>query len=437
MSSAARHPKLTRRSLRRQQGAVAIIVGLALAVMIGFVGLALDLGKLYVTRSELQNSADACALSAARDLTSAISLSVSEANGIAAGHSNYAFFQRNAVQMQTDSNVTFSDSLSNPFLTKSAVATPANVKYVKCTAQLSNIAHWFIEVLNTIPGVQVANAAQVSASAIATVGGGQTACAIPVFVCRAPSAAPYKVGDWIASLADSSATLGPGNFGWAALNGLTDEPSISTELSGNTCNISVPPDLGSAGLKTASLRAWNTRFGIYTNGANGSSGQPDFTGYAYVGPNYGPPGTAGIVGDAYKQFVIDRANFQSYQGDSAPPTGSGITTGWTGSSGTYQTNGGDRRIALAPEGDCSTLKGNSGNVHVTQWDCVLMLDPVPFSPGKGGVVAHLEYLGSSPFGSGSPGSGGTPSASGNNPCATQGLPGGGSAAGTQVPMLVQ
>ena len=423
MSSAARHPKFTRRGLHRQQGAVAIIVGLALAVMIGFVGLALDLGKLYVTRSELQNSADSCALSAARDLTSAISLQVAEADGIAAGHSNFAFFQQNAVQMQTDSNVTFSDSLTNPFLTKTAVATPANIKYVKCTAQLTNIAHWFIEVLNTIPGVQVANAAQVSASAIATVGAGQTTCAIPVFVCRAATAAPYKVGDWISSLSGSSSTYGPGNFGWAALDGSTNEPTIASELSGNTCNITSPPTLGSTGLKSASLRAWNTRFGIYTNGANGSSGQPDFTGYAYVGPNYGPPGTAGIVGDAYTQFVLDRASFKSYQGDGAPPAGSGIATKGTATASNYQTFGGDRRVALAPEGDCSTLKGASNQLTVTQWDCVLMLDPLPFSPGAGGVVAHLEYLGSA--------------SSGSTPCATHGLPGSGSSVGLKVPMLVQ
>ncbi|WP_321850943.1 Tad domain-containing protein [Burkholderia diffusa] len=423
MSSAARHPKLTRRGMRRQQGAVAIIVGLALAVMIGFVGLALDLGKLYVTRSELQNSADSCALSAARDLTSAISLQVAEADGIAAGHSNFAFFQQNAVQMQTDSNVTFSDSLTNSFLTKTAVATPANIKYVKCTAQLTNIAHWFIEVLNTIPGVQVANAAQVSASAIATVGAGQTTCAIPVFVCRASSTAPYKVGDWISSPSGSSSTYGPGNFGWAALDGSTNEPTIASELSGNTCNITSPPKLGSTGLKSASLRAWNTRFGIYTNGANGSSGQPDFTGYAYVGPNYGPPGTAGIVGDAYTQFVLDRASFKSYQGDGAPPAGSGIATKGTATASNYQTFGGDRRVALAPEGDCSTLNGASNQLTVTQWDCVLMLDPLPFSPGAGGVVAHLEYLGSA--------------SSGNTPCATHGLPGSGSSVGLKVPMLVQ
>ena len=423
MTSAARYPKVTRRGLHRQRGAVAIIVGLALAVMIGFVGLALDLGKLYVTRSELQNSADACALSAARDLTSAISLSVAEADGIAAGHLNFAFFQNNTVQMSTNANVTFSDSLSNPFLTKNSVTTPANIKYVQCTASLSGIAHWFIEVLNVLPGTKIANAASVSASAIATVGGGQTTCAIPVFVCRGPSDPAYKVGDWISSPSGSSSTYGPGNFGWAALDGSTNETTLSNELSGNTCNITSPPDLATTGLKSASLRAWNTRFGIYTNGANGSSGQPDFTGYAYVGPNYGPPGTAGIKGDAYTQFVADRAAFKSYQGDGAPPTGSGINTNGTATASNYQTFGSDRRVALAPEGDCSTLSGSSGKVHVTQWDCVLMLDPLPFSSGSGAIVAHLEYLGSS--------------VSGNNPCATHGLPGSGSASGTQVPMLVQ
>ena len=46
----------------RQSGAVAVLVGIALLAMIGITGLALDLGKLYVVKSELQNSADACAI---------------------------------------------------------------------------------------------------------------------------------------------------------------------------------------------------------------------------------------------------------------------------------------------------------------------------------------------------------------------------------------
>lgn len=52
----------------RQQGAVAIIVGLSLFVLIGLLGLVLDLGHLYITKTELQNAADAAALSGAKEL---------------------------------------------------------------------------------------------------------------------------------------------------------------------------------------------------------------------------------------------------------------------------------------------------------------------------------------------------------------------------------
>ncbi|XYI31271.1 hypothetical protein MNJPNG_03800 [Cupriavidus oxalaticus] len=80
--------------LARQRGAVAIMVGLSLAVLIGFVGLALAPGKLYVARSEQQNSMDACALAAARDLTGATPLAVAEAAGITAGSINTMMLQK-------------------------------------------------------------------------------------------------------------------------------------------------------------------------------------------------------------------------------------------------------------------------------------------------------------------------------------------------------
>jgi uncharacterized membrane protein len=54
---------------QRQRGVVAIVVGLMLAVLVGFVGLALDGGHLYLTKTELQNAADACALAASYELT--------------------------------------------------------------------------------------------------------------------------------------------------------------------------------------------------------------------------------------------------------------------------------------------------------------------------------------------------------------------------------
>ena len=56
------------RLIRSQRGAYLVIVSLLLVVLIGFGALALDLGRLFILRSEMQNAADAAALAAAREL---------------------------------------------------------------------------------------------------------------------------------------------------------------------------------------------------------------------------------------------------------------------------------------------------------------------------------------------------------------------------------
>lgn len=53
---------------RHQRGAVAIMFGLSIFVLFGFMALAVDLGRTYVVRTELQNAADAAALAGAKDL---------------------------------------------------------------------------------------------------------------------------------------------------------------------------------------------------------------------------------------------------------------------------------------------------------------------------------------------------------------------------------
>jgi hypothetical protein len=52
----------------KQQGAVAIIVGLTIFFLIGFLALVVDLGHVYVAKTELQNAADAAALAGAKEL---------------------------------------------------------------------------------------------------------------------------------------------------------------------------------------------------------------------------------------------------------------------------------------------------------------------------------------------------------------------------------
>src|SRR5258707_7716632 len=83
-------------------------------------GLALDLGKLYVAKSELSNAADACALAAARDLTGATSLMTSEAAGITVGESNKVLLQSQNVSLAVDSNVTYSEAFDGPYYTQGA-----------------------------------------------------------------------------------------------------------------------------------------------------------------------------------------------------------------------------------------------------------------------------------------------------------------------------
>ena len=44
---------------KSQEGAAAVIVALILTVLLGFVGLAIDTGNLYVIRTQMQNAVDA------------------------------------------------------------------------------------------------------------------------------------------------------------------------------------------------------------------------------------------------------------------------------------------------------------------------------------------------------------------------------------------
>jgi Flp pilus assembly protein TadG len=84
-----RSPLQTLLSKSKQRGAVAIIFGLALTTVFGFMGLSLDLAQTYDRKTELQNAADAAALAGAKRLvgtTAGIDAAVLDAQNIAALH---------------------------------------------------------------------------------------------------------------------------------------------------------------------------------------------------------------------------------------------------------------------------------------------------------------------------------------------------------------
>ena len=63
-----RIPRRSRSFLVDQDGAIGIVIALLLPVLLGFAGLAIDIGHLHVVDTQLKNAADAGALAGARGL---------------------------------------------------------------------------------------------------------------------------------------------------------------------------------------------------------------------------------------------------------------------------------------------------------------------------------------------------------------------------------
>ncbi|SHG50447.1 pilus assembly protein TadG-related protein [Massilia sp. CF038] len=106
---------LSRDVPQRQRGAMALLFGLTLVVLLAAGGLVLDLGHLYVLKSELQNGADAAALAGAKeiDMTTA-GINKAAAKAIAYAGKNKFNFASDLVL--TNAEVTFGSSPNGPFV---------------------------------------------------------------------------------------------------------------------------------------------------------------------------------------------------------------------------------------------------------------------------------------------------------------------------------
>lgn len=410
----------------RQQGAVAVIVALSLVGLIGIVGLALDLGKLFVAKSELQNSADACALAAARELTGANThqLKLAAAAGIATGQRHQVLFQGEQIVVE---RVTFSDHLTGVYQSAFEGTGALGMRFVRCEVNRSEIANWFVQVLNLLPGTDI-GAQTVAASAVATLAPSQiTSCAIPVTICgdKVPESTP--IGTWLESV------IGPpkggkgnnqggnltGNFMWADIapdGGGGGAAKLSEQLTGpGVCNLPVlGEEVGDTGVISSLAAAWNSRFGIYHGNVKKGDSAPDHSGYAYTETSW--PSKF----DAFSDFISQRAVNAPFQGNAA--TGLTILGLPAEGSAYLKEHGADRRLATAAVVDCDVLETQNKS-PIESWACVLLLHPINNSQGGSGTRMYLEYLGRS-----------------NDPnslCATDGVPSGPGGAGPLVPALVR
>lgn len=402
---------------KKQRGAVAVIVALSMVGLIASVGLALDLGKLFVAKTELQNSVDACALAAARELTGANSnqLILAEAAGIATGQQHHVMFQGEAISI---SRVGFAVDLDGEYRAASAISTAEAVemRFARCEANRADILNWFIQVLNILPGVDIGSQT-VGASAVATLSPSQIiSCAIPVGVCNEDAPPSTPVGTWLEGVLDNHGNI-TGSFRWIdyPLQGGGANELKELFTGPGVCNL--PAQGLQVGLKEGGnvgpgAQGWNSRFGIYEGSVKEGDGIPDFSGYAYAEANW--PSKFNALSD----FQSKRGANLPYQGNKS----TGLNARGTIADTAYlQENGADRRLTSVPIMDCEGF--DPGTIKPVQaWSCVLMLHPRD-NNGKKGEKIYLEYLGrSNDTGS---------------PCATNGVPAGPTGIGPMVPALVR
>lgn len=410
---------------RKERGVVAVIVALSMAALIGFVGLALDLGKLYIAKSELQNSADSCALAAVRELGGANTnqLVLAEAAGIAAGTRHDVLFHSETIALAVDDSVTFSQTLEGVYQPKTAMSSNEALlaRYARCTVERTGIANWFIQALNVLPGISMGNQA-VAATAVATRSPSQIAsCALPVAICSSAVTPAPSIGTWLQSaISPGGATTG--NFVWVDYS---PSGGGAAELGANltgpgVCNLpATGAQAGEGGIMSSLAPYWNSRFGIYGGSINQSESIPDHTGYAYTDA----AGSWPTKFNAFADFRSRRGAYNPYQGD----TTTGLNTDGTIADSAYlQSSGSDRRLATVGVVDCANFTGGPTVAPVQSWACVLMLHPINNNMGGSGTGVdrmYLEYLGRSD----DPGS----------PCTTSGLPGGPASGGPLAPTLAQ
>jgi len=400
----------------RQRGAIGVVVALSLVVLLGFLGVVLDLGRILVVRTELQNAADACALAAAYELDgNASALTRAENAGITIGTRNSMVFQSTPVSV-TAADISFSPVLSGAggsnavYVTQAGGATPATAKYAMCTLTRAGLPMTLMALLG-------AGAKTVSAQAVATMAPSQSSCAIPLGVCANASGPSFGLtpGQWVSGRFDAGGGL-TGSFNWIDFTPPSGGQSeLAALMTGQgSCAIQAGQNVGQTGVMgNAAAKAWNSRFGLYQGGGGNpslSTAPPDFTGYAYTDTSW--PAQANALPDF---LDIERVAHNTYQGNAA----TGLSLSGAYSSATpaqLAASGASRRLSVAPIIDCSGF-GSSQTVPIIGYACVLMLHPI----GSPSDVVRMEYVGRAD----DPAS----------PCATNGLAGG--SFGPKVPVLVQ
>lgn len=290
-----------RASARKQRGAYTAAFAVMAIVLLGFVGLAMDSGRLFIAKSELQNSADACALAAAADLVATDDpgqIKIAAGSGVVAANANLSGMQSSAPKTVS---VSFADAEpagvatgvpdpdSSSWFTAASIPSPSPQSvYVKCLVEDTSGPSWLVKVWSLFDSSATFATSTVRATAVAQQVAGSSACGMPFALCRKNGVVP-SVAQWFAPNTKPG-EASTGWFGWlyypeSCKNGSSTcmEHILETDTCPQSVSTTVVEDPGGYGSPTRALI--NTRFGVLTpsdfNAGGPAKFKPDASGAAY------------------------------------------------------------------------------------------------------------------------------------------------------------
>jgi hypothetical protein len=371
--------------LRRQRGVAIVLFTIAMVVMLGVAGLALDGAHSMLNKTRLQTMVDAAALSAAKTLDETDDRILATADGLAmiststsdAGNGEIAASYAGG---QLSLSIQYSNLL-HPF-------TPGTTpeRYVRVRATNLRLPGWLVPVLGIAEKI-------VGASAVA--GPSPTideSCNLaPMMVCGDPNPAVsnygYTLGEAdVLKASTNSFDVGPGNFQLVRLGGGMGGADVREAMAGGyeQCWGSgdvIPTEPGNT--VGPVVQGLNTRFGIYSGPMNGSQqdypadvvvGEPDpLLTYEDCPPlgvedsdilcwNGNPIEPYPVLSDPITYEFYD---WDDYDGDvgSAPTPADPPTTAY------------GRRTMAVPVGDCTNTTNGQGDVPLLGFLCYHLLQP--------------------------------------------------------------
>jgi hypothetical protein len=352
-----------------QQGAVLPLMAIAMLVLIGMSGLALDLAHGYLDKTRLQNALDAAALSGAKVLNEGGTTVEAEDAAVA----TYNFhLEGDLARAGLTPVIAFSETL-DPF---SPGATEPDARYIR--ARLANLPYtvWLARVL---PGI--GDQMSVGGSAVAgpspplgTGPAGEVCDIAPIMVCGDPADTDCSDGACFGYTMGSQEEIvlkthsgnsndwevGPGNFQLIQLDCGPGGACVREELAGGysgcaSTGESVTTKPGDTVGPTA--QGFNTRFNIYQG--------------AGMNPDDYPPDTV-----TYSAPDFWHNDYATRPADVTP-----LSDGGTGVPG--------RRILAVPFGECTGTTNGQGQVPVLGFGCFFMTQPTSHTGNTQEIYGQL------------------------------------------------